>query len=56
MENDVTWAYRFAGFATAKIVEINEHTKTVYIKLSRTEKKLFAAFVVLVVIIFTIAK
>jgi hypothetical protein len=56
MGNDVTWAYRFAGFEAAKIVEINEQTKTVYIKLTRREKKLFAACVILAVIIFMIAK
>ena len=55
MDNDITWAYNFASFESAKIANINNVTKTVYIDLIRVEKKLLAVFVVLATIIFTIA-
>jgi hypothetical protein len=55
MDNDVTWAYNFANFEAAKIADINDVSKTVYIDLIRTEKKLLVVFVVLAMIIFTIA-
>ncbi len=54
MSNDVTWAYGFAGFEAAKIVEINDVNRTVYINLVRTEKKRPVVFVVLTMTIFTI--
>lgn len=55
MDNDVTWAYNFTDFEAAKIADINDVAKTVYIDLMRTEKKLLAVLVVLATIIFTIA-
>ncbi|MBT6842519.1 MAG: hypothetical protein HOA17_01825 [Candidatus Melainabacteria bacterium] len=54
MDNDVTWAYNFANFDAARIADINDVSKTVYIDLIRTQKKLLVVFVVLVMIIFTI--
>jgi hypothetical protein len=54
VDKDVTWAYGCAGFSAAKIVEINDIQKIVYIDLIRTEKKRPVAFVVPATIIFTI--
>jgi hypothetical protein len=54
MDNDITWAYGFTGFAAAKIVEINDIRKIVYIDLIRAEKKRPVAFVALATIIFMI--
>lgn len=53
MDNDITWAYGLAGF-TAKIVEINDANKAVYIDLIRSEKKLRAVPAVPAAIIFMI--
>lgn len=53
MDNDLTWAYGIAGF-TAKIVEINDANKVVYIDLMRSEKKRHAVPAALAAIIFMI--
>jgi len=53
VNNDITWAYGFAGFA-AKIVEINDINRVVYIDLIRCEKKRRAMSVALAMIIFMI--
>jgi hypothetical protein len=53
MDNDLTWAYGIAGFM-AKIVEINDANKVVYIDLIRSEKKRYAVPAALAAIIFMI--
>jgi hypothetical protein len=51
VDNDITWAYGFTGFAAAKIGEINDVNKAVYIDLIR-EKKLLVVSVAPATIIF----
>ena len=55
--DDILWAFNFKGlFKSACIAEINEETKTAFVELKRSEKKVLVVLVAQSIIDSMIAK
>jgi|688.fasta_scaffold415474_1 hypothetical protein len=55
--NEILWAFNFNGlFKSACVAEVDEESKTAFVELKRSEKKVFVVFVKQSIVDFMIAK
>lgn len=55
--NEILWAFNFNGlFKSVCVAEVDKESKTAFVELKRSEKKVFVVFVKQSIVDFMIAK